>query len=194
LASSFADGLAERDRRALRWGAWASLAVIVVALGLPTARRFNDREALISTRRAELARWRGIAAAESSLAAAVDARTMRMTSFTQRPLGAPSEALVSAALQSRLQRYADESQLTVSELNVAGQQDTLATTLPVLPATLVALGDIHGVADLLTRLQRGDALLEVRELTLQVNPARAAIGGGELVQVTVQVHAPYVLE
>ncbi len=172
----------------------ASLLVIAVAVALPGARRWSERETLIGTRREELARWRGVAAAESLLSAGVDARSMRMSSFAQRPLGAPSTALVSASLQSLLQRYADESQLTVSELNVAGEQDSLATTLPMLPATLVALGDIYSVADLLTRIQGGSALLDVRALTVQVNPARASTGGGELLQVTVLVHAPYVIE
>jgi len=194
LASRFADGLAERDRRALRWGVVASLLVVAVAAALPVARRWGERESQIITQREALSRWRGIAAAESLLAAGVEARSMRLMSFVQRPLGAPSTALVSASLQSLLQRYADESQLTVSELNVAGEQDSLATTLPMLPATLVALGDIYAVADLLMRLQGGSAMLDVRALTVQVNPARASTGGGELLQVTVQVHAPYVIE
>jgi hypothetical protein len=194
LASPFADALAPRDRRALQWGAAASFAIILLALLLPVARSWRDRESTIAARRGELARLRGIVSSDSLLTAAVDARTMRMTSFTQRPLGAPSEALVSASLQALLQRYAEESQLTVSQLDVAGAPDSATAALPMLPATLVALGDIHGVADLLTRVRGGEAVLDVRELTVQVNPARASSGGGELLQVTLVVHAPFVLE
>ena len=194
MASRFADALTPRDRAALTRGAVASAVIILVAALLPVARAWQSREQRIEARRTELARWRGVAAAESSLAASVDARTMRMAGFTQRPLGAPSEALVTAGLQSQLQRYADESQLTVSELDVAGTPDSVTTALPALPATLVAVGDIHGVADLLARVQGGDVLLELRELTVQVNPARVSRGGGELLQVRMVVGAPYVIE
>ena len=61
-----------------------------------------------------------------------------------------------------------------------------------MPATLIALGDVYGVADLLARVQQGSALLEVREMTIQVNPARRADGGGELLQLTLAVRAPFV--
>jgi len=93
-----------------------------------------------------------------------------------------------------LQRYADESQLSVSELNVSGEPDSTSVPLAALPATLIALGDVYAVADLLSRVQHGSTLLDVRELTVQVNPARRAAGGGELLQLTLLVRAPFVLQ
>lgn len=194
MPSIFADGLSARERRTLRLGAVAALCIVLAAGAIPGARRWQERETRIALRRTELARWRGIAAADSSLGAQVDARSLRMAGFTQRPLGGPNDALVAAALQSLLQRYADESQLSVTELNVAGAPDTTVSALPMLPATLIALGDIEGVADLLARVQGGETLLDLREFTVQVNPARASAGGGELLQLTMVVGAPRVIE
>lgn len=128
------------------------------------------------------------------LVAAVDARIARAAEYPQRPVSAATAALAAGVLQGELQRYADASQLSVSELNVSGEPDSTAVPLAALPATLIALGDVYGVADLLARVQHGSTLLEVRELTVQVNPARRATGGGELLQLTLVVRAPFVIE
>jgi type II secretory pathway component PulM len=189
-----ADGLSARDRRTLTWGAGAVVCVLVLALLIPVVKRWGDREALISARRGELARLHGVKDAESTLRAAVDARSARAAEYPQRPVAAATAALAAGVLQGVLQRYADESQLSVSELNVSGEPDSTAVPLAALPATLIALGDVFGIADLLSRVQNGTTLLEVRELTVQINPARRAEGGGELLQVTLTVRAPFVIE
>jgi hypothetical protein len=150
------------------------------------------RESLIAAKRDELSRLRGLQTATPMLREAVALREARAAEFPQRPVSAPTAALAAGVLQGVLQRYADESQLSVSELNVAGEPDTTAVPLAALPATLIALGDVYGVADLLDRVQHGNTLLEVREMTVQVNPARKADGGGELLQLTLVVRAPFV--
>lgn len=188
------DGLSARERRTLSWGTAAAACVIVLWLAIPAARQWSDREALISARRGELARLRGLKAAESSLRTAVEARTARAAEFPQRPVSAATSALAAGVLQGVLQRYADDSQLSVSELNVAGEPDSTSVPLAALPATLIALGDIYGVADLVSRVQNGNTLLEVKELSVQINPARRADGAGELLQVTLTVRAPFVIE
>ncbi len=190
----FADGLSARDRRTLTWGAGAIACVLLLALAIPVAKRWGDREALIAARRGELARLNGVKGAESMLRNAVDARASRAAEYPQRPVAAATAALAAGVLQGVLQRYADESQLSVSELNVSGEPDSTAVPLAALPATLIALGDVYGVADLLSRVQNGTTLLEVRELTVQINPARRSEGGGELLQVTLTVRAPFVIE
>ena len=189
-----ADGLSARERRTLTWGAVAAACVIVLWLAIPAVRQWSDREALISARRGELARLRGLKAAESMLRTAVDARAARAAEFPQRPVSAATAALAAGVLQGVLQRYADESQLSVSELNVSGEPDSTSVPLAALPATLIALGDIYGVADLVSRVQNGNTLLEVREMSVQINPARRADGAGELLQVTLTVRAPFVIE
>ena len=189
-----ADGLSARERRTLTWGAVAAACVLVLAGAIPLARQWSDRESLIAARRGELSRLRGVKDAESVLYEAVSARTGRAAEYPQRPVSAATAALAAGVLQAELQRDADASQLSVSELNVSGEPDSTAVPLAALPATLIALGDVYGVADLLSRIQHGSTLLEVRELTVQVNPARRASGGGELLQLTLVVRAPFVIE
>jgi hypothetical protein len=191
LPSSFADTLAPRDRRALRLGALAVAAVVVVAAAMPAARAWRDREALIDARRAELARVRGLVEATPAFRAAVESRSGAVLGYAQRPLRAATGALAAGELQGELQRLAEESGLTVDQLDVTGDADSVAAPLPAIPATLVALGDVQGVADLLAKLRSGPHLVEVRELAVQVNPALKASGGGELLQLTLVVRAPW---
>lgn len=189
-----ADGLSARDRRTLTLGAVAVACVLAVYALIPMARQWSDRETLITARRGELARLRGLQQAAPALRTALAAREARANEFPQRPVSATTAALAAGVLQGVLQRYADDSQLSVSELNVSGEPDTTAVPLAALPATLIALGDVYGVADLLARVQQGSTLLDVREMTVQVNPARRADGGGELLQLTLVVRAPFVLQ
>lgn len=189
-----ADGLSARDRRTLTWGAGAVACVLLLALLIPVVKRWGDRESLIAARRGELARLHGVQGAESMLRTAVDARAARAAEYPQRPVAAATAALAAGVLQGVLQRYADDSQLSVSELNVSGEPDSTSVPLAALPATLIALGDVFGIADLLSRVQNGTTLLDVRELTVQINPARRAEGGGELLQLTLTVRAPFVIE
>ena len=189
-----ADGLSARDRRTLTLGAVAVACVLAAYALIPVTRQWSDRETLITARRGELARLRGLQEAAPVLRTALATREARAAEFPQRPVRASTAALAAGVLQGVLQRYADESQLSVSELNVSGEPDTTAVPLAALPATLIALGDVYGVADLLARVQHGSTLLDVREMTVQVNPARRANGGGELLQLTLVVRAPFVLQ
>jgi hypothetical protein len=175
-------------------GAVAVACVLITAWLIPVARGWADSEARITAMRHQLAELHGIQRATPTLQAAVAAREARAADFPQRPVSASTAALEAGVLQGVLQRYADESQLSVSELNVSGEPDSTSVPLAALPATLIALGDVYAVADLLSRVQHGSTLLDVRELTVQVNPARRAAGGGELLQLTLVVRAPFVLQ
>jgi type II secretory pathway component PulM len=190
----FADGLSARDRRTLVLGAVAVACVLAMAWLIPVARGWAANEARITAMRQQLAQLQGIQRATPMLQAAVATREARAADFPQRPVAASTAALAAGVLQGVLQRYADESQLSVSELNVSGEPDSTSVPLAALPATLIALGDVYAVADLLTRVQHGSTLLDVRELTVQVNPARRTTGGGELLQLTLVVRAPFVLQ
>ena len=187
-----AEGITARDRRALQSGAVAVACVLLLWIAIPFVRSWSEREALITARRDELARLAGVTAAAPMLREAVVARSARAQEFAQRPVEASTAALAAGVLQGIVQRYADDSQMSVSELNVSGEPDSASVALAALPATLIALGDVYGVADLIDRVQHGTTLLEIRELTVQVNPSRRADGGGELLQVTMVVRAPFV--
>ena len=187
-----AEGITARDRRTLLLGAVAVVCVLLLWVAIPFVRSWSEREALITARRDELARLAGVTAAAPMLREAVAARSARAQEFAQRPVEASTAALAAGVLQGIVQRYADDSQMSVSELNVSGEPDSASVALAALPATLIALGDVYGVADLIDRVQHGTTLLEIRELTVQVNPSRRADGGGELLQVTMVMRAPFV--
>ncbi|MBC7563164.1 MAG: hypothetical protein H7305_09635 [Gemmatimonadaceae bacterium] len=187
-----AEGITARDRRTLLLGAVAVVCVLLLWVAIPFVRSWSEREALIAARRDELARLAGVTAAAPMLREAVAARSARAQEFAQRPVEAATAALAAGVLQGIVQRYADESQMNVSELNVSGEPDSASVALAALPATLIALGDVYGVADLIDRVQHGTTLLDIRELTVQVNPSRRADGGGELLQVTMVMRAPFV--
>jgi hypothetical protein len=193
LASSFADALSPRDRRALRLGAIASAVVLAVAVGAPALRRALDREAAIAARSAELARLRGLAdGGDALLAPALGARREVMAALPQRPLRAETPELAAGALQALLQQMADESQLSVVQLDAAGAADTTRAGTPALPATLVATGDVYAVADLLSRVEQGAVLLEVHECTVQALAGQRGASGQERLQVTLVLRAPVV--
>ncbi|MDX2183251.1 MAG: hypothetical protein SFW08_04625 [Gemmatimonadaceae bacterium] len=183
-----------RDRRALRWGAAASALVVLAAIALPLARRVAEREALIDARTTELARLRGVIADSGSVPAALSLRQTRNAQLTQRPIRSETFATAAGVLQTLLQQYADESQLTVAQLDAAGAADSTSNGAAALPATLVATGDLYGVRDLLSRLERGAVLLEVRELTVQALPGQLGASGHERLQVTVVLRAPVMVE
>ena len=181
-------GVSRRERRTLAIG------VVVVAAALfltyvaaPFAQRWRTREATLAAREAQLARVRGLVAAESTLAAAVRLRESRATAGAARPIAARTPALAGAALQAALQQAAAQSGVQVQRVDVAGDAEGEGDAA-LVPATLTAMGDVYGLTALLEALQHGPTLLEVTALSVQ-----ATVGprGESLMQLTVGVRAPW---
>jgi len=182
--------LSARERRTIALGAAAVLLALTVVLAvLPFLRHWRAREGVIGAELSRVARLRGLVAAESRLRDAAAARFGALESSPQRLLAGRTPALAASALQSLLQDFADQSQITVSRLDVAGAPDSTGE-LPAIPATVSAIGDIYGITDMLSRLHHGPRLLETLELTIRPNPALR----GELLQMTVRLRAPFVTE
>jgi hypothetical protein len=183
--------ISARERRTILLGAAVSLlALTLVFAVLPFVRHWRARESVLAAELSRVARLRAIVAAESKLHDAVAARETALESSPQRLIAGRTPALAASALQSLLQDFADQSQITVSRLDVAGAPDSAANALPAIPATVSAIGDIYGITDMLSRLHHGPRLLETVELTIRPNPALR----GELLQMTVRLRAPYVTE
>jgi hypothetical protein len=190
-ASVAARGLSAREWRTIRLGlAVLAVAAATVWLVLPFARRWGAREALIESKAERLARVTALVAAEPALRSAVALRESRPVPVGQQLLQGRTPALAASALQTLVQGYADQSHVTVSQLDVAGAPDTTGGALPTIPATLTAVGDIHGVTELLSLLQHGARLLEVREVSVTANPSLRA--PQPLLQLSVTLRAPYV--
>lgn len=180
--------LKARESRTVVLGLALSLFVLTIAYGaVPFARRWRSREEVMAVEMERLARLRGLVANEARLREAVGGRAATLESGPQRLLSGRTPALAASSLQSLLQRFADESQVTVSRLDVAGAPDTSAGTLPMIPATVSAVGDIYGMTDMLSLIQHGSVLLEIAELSLRPNPALR----GDLLQMTVTLRGAY---
>src|SRR6267143_774183 len=80
-------------------------------------------------------------------------------------------ALVASALQGLLQRYADESSVQLNRVDVASQPRPDRPGLLAIPVQLQCQGDIYGLVDFLSRLEQGEKVLVVDELSLN-----AAVG------------------
>ena len=180
--------ISARERRTVAVGIVVTVVSLIVAYGaVPFVRRWRAREEVIASQTDRLARLRGLVASEDALRAAVGDRRAALDAGPQRLLSGRTPALAAAALQSALQGYADDSQLMVSRLDVAGAP-IAGGTLPRLPATLSAVGDVYGVVDLLDRVRHGPLALEITELTVRPNPALR----GDLIQITVALQGAYV--
>jgi hypothetical protein len=181
------EGLEPRERRTLVAGALVSAVLLVFTFAvMPYARRWSEREAAIAVAEDRVARLRSLAANEQAIARASAEHEARLDAAGVRLLHGRTSALAASALQELLREYARESRVTLSRLDVANTPQAGADL--IIPATVSALGDISGLADLLARLQRGTRLVEVRGLTVSPNPALR----GELLQITITLAAPYV--
>jgi len=182
--------LEPRERRTIAIaGAVLGLAVLFAYGILPFARRWNAREELIATRAEQVARLTWLAEHEPELRRAAADRLTRVGSMERpRLLAARSPALAGSALQTLVQGYADETGVTVRELNVAGPSDsTSAVGAEAIPATVSAIGDIWGVSNFVSRLQHGTTLIDIREIGVSPNPSLR----GELLQLSLVLRAPY---
>lgn len=182
--------ISAREQRTIALGVLVSAAALLVAYGVvPFARRWAAREDVIAARAEQLARLRGLVASEDRLRDAVGERTRALEAGPRRLLSGRTPALAAAALQSAIQAYAEESQVLVSRLDVAGAPIEDGP-LPRLPATASAVGDLYGIVELLGRLQNGPLALEITELTVRPNPALR----GDLIQVTLALQGAYLGE
>ena len=182
--------LSGRERRTIAAGLAVSAFALFTAFGvIPFARRWQTREAAIAAESEQLARLRGLLAHQDDLRGMVAAGSSALEDGQQRLLAGRTPALVASALQTLLQNYADQSQVTVSRLDVAGEALT-TKGVSMMPATVSAIGDVYGITQMLYLIKQGSRLLVVSELTVRPNPALR----GDLLQMTVTLRAPYVSE
>ena len=182
--------ISARERRTITIALAISLVALVITYGvLPYARRLQEREALIAVQANRVARLRGLINSEEQLRIAVSDRIGALDAGDQRLLAGRTPALVASSLQTLLQEYANQSQVTVSRLDVTGES-TNSNGVMMMPATVSAIGDIYGISQMLYLIQHGSRMLEISEFTVRPNPALR----GELLQMTVTLRGAYVGE
>lgn len=156
---------------------------------IPLGARWRDREAMIDALRRERDQLVSLGSHADSLQGEAATRSAVVEALPVRLVRGRTPALAASALQRVLQEYASASRVSVTRLDVASSADSASGGPPAIPATISAVSDVYGLADFLSRVEHGNSLLEVRELSVSANSALR----GELLQMSLVVRAPYVL-
>lgn len=183
------DGLVSaRERRTITWGVVIVVLSLALVRGLlPFAASWRAREVRLAAVLARTAQLRALAAQTPQLTQAADIAERELAGAPRRVLHERTLALAASRLQALLQEASDGAGLAVNRVDVTPELGEDAVT-----ATLSVVGDIHGLAALLATLERGPRVLQVERLNVTQNSALR--GAPDVLQVTVGVRAPVVLE
>ena len=156
-----------RERRVVLGGALVSAtALVLVLFGLPFAHRWAAREVAYTASREQWLRFAALTANTDRLRRTLDERKRAHAANQARLVTGATPALAASALQGLLQRYADESSVLLNRVDVASQPRSDQSGLLAIPVQLQGQGDIYGLVDFLDRLERGERLLALDELSL----------------------------
>lgn len=178
------------------------LALLATQVALPLADRWSAREATLAARQDEASRLRGIVDGEPMLRAALSAQRASAQGTNVLLLAGSTPALAASGLQVLLRRYAEESQVQLDRVDVAGQPKADQPGLLAIPVVMQGQGDIYGLVDLLFRLQHGERLVVTDEVAVNAGFDRAGFdpteteqrqGKPKLLNWTVRAHALYPL-
>ena len=165
--SAWFNGLSRRERIVLVAGAGiAALALAVVLVILPTVDRWSAREAALSAARERHARLAGLVAGEKGLWDALSRRPAAQAGTMRLLLAGATPALAASNVQAMLQQYAEESLVQLNRVDVAGALKTERPGLASVPVLLQGQGDIYGLVDFLSRVQYGQRLLVIDEISV----------------------------
>ena len=179
-------------------GASVSAAALVIVLGvLPFGRRWAAREDAYAASREQWMRLATLAASTDGLRRTLAEQQRAFAADEARLVSGATPALAASSLQGLLQRYADESAVQLDRVDVAGQPRPDRPGLVAIPVQLQGQGDIYGLVDFLYRLERGEKLLVVDDLTLNAGvawmPSAGFAGGSRSQRLTwsVRLHGLY---
>ena len=161
-----------RERRVIATGALASVAITLIALVLvPAARRWDDRRSTIAAAGERVRRYEALLSDEPGLKQEMEQR--RRAARAGRLVPGVTPAVAASNVQSLLQRYARESGVRLDRVDVVGEPETSSDGIAAIPLQLSAQGDIHGLVALLERVQHGDRLLLISDVTIGAGTLRA---------------------
>ena len=167
-----------RERRVVLGGALVSAtALLIVLVGLPLAHHWAAREAAYTASRERWLRLATLVASTDRLRRALDERKVAHAADEARLVTGATPALAASALQGLLQRYADESSVQLNRVDVASQPRPDRPGLLAIPVQLQCQGDIYGLVDFLSRLEGGEKLLPLDELSLNAGFAMSLSPG-----------------
>ncbi|HXQ28679.1 MAG TPA: type II secretion system protein GspM [Gemmatimonadales bacterium] len=170
-------------------------ALLIVGVGLPAVHRWAVREADYAARRDQWTRLQALVANADRLRDALTARRLAFAADGERLVSGSTPALAASTLQGLLQRYADESAVQFDRVDVAADPRPAGSGLLEIPVQLQARGDVYGLVDFLYRVERGDKLVVVDELTLNGGTDEGGDGtetrGPQTLSWTLAVHGLY---
>jgi hypothetical protein len=153
--------------------AFALIALVLTFAVLPYARRWSEKMAAIEAAREQRTRLQTLLASEDAIRRALDGRRAARRTYAARLLTGGTPALAASELQSIIGRYAEQSSVSVTRMNVVGEPAPIEPGLSAIPLQLTAESDVYGLADFLARLQHGEKLVAVEEITVTVgSPGR----------------------
>lgn len=178
-----------RESRVVAWGAAIVVVAFIVARGIvPFASAWSAREARIDALRERGARLLALSVQESAIAAAADSAEVRLAGAPRRVLRATSPALAASVAQGYIEDATAGAGLVVSRIESAPEAAD-GRDATVVTATLAAVGDVHGLATLLTTLTTGPRVMQLTRLT--VTQTTALRGAPEVLQISLVVRAPF---
>jgi hypothetical protein len=171
-------------------------ALLVVGVVLPFAHAWEAREADYTARRDQWSRLVTLMANADRLRDALAARRNAFSADADRLVTGPTAALAASTLQGLLQRYATESAVQLDRVDVAEEPRAEGSQLFAIPVQLQARGDVYGLVDFLYRIEQGDKLVVVDELTLNagldgMESVGQPRGAPETLSWTLSVHGLY---
>ena len=165
--SAWLSGLSRRERIFIVGGAGIAAAMLAITLViLPGLDRWMAREAALAADRERHARLTALVSSENGLRRALAGRRSAQAGTMRLLLTGASPALAASNLQTLLQRYAEESLVQLNRVDVVGEPKAERPGLVSLPVLLQGQGDIHGLLDFLYRVQHGQKLLVVEEISV----------------------------
>ena len=189
LSASFRR-LSRREQRVVIAGAAVSAAALLVVFALlPIADRWSEREARYAVSRDQLVRLQTLVASQAQLRRALEEQQRVLGVSVGLLATGPTPALAASNLQALVQRYAEESVVQLDRIFVAGEAKPDSQGLMSIPVQLQGQGDVYGLVDFLFRLQHGEKLLVIDDMT--ISALLAQISGRHIVTWSITMHGLY---
>ena len=159
--------LNRREQRVVLGGAAVAATVLLVMFALlPLRDRWTSGESTYAASRDRYVRLQTLVTSEGGLRRALEAQQQALRASVGLLATGSTPALAASNLQALVQRYAEESVVQLDRIFVAGEAKADSLGLVSIPVQLQGQGDIYGLVDFLFRLQHGEKLLVIDDLTI----------------------------
>lgn len=174
------------ERRTVIAGIAVSAIALLLAYGVvPYARRWSEREVLISARAGQLERMRQAIADSAATRMRLARAESEVERWPARVIVAPSRDVAESVLQADLRVRADRAGVQLTRLDGGAESAGAAD----IAAMIVVVADAPALAALLAGVHEGPYATSIQALDLRVNPVLR--GPSPLMNVTIGVSAPW---